>query len=118
MRRTIQLLALILTLAACGGTGTTTIVAIVAGDALEADGLGPGSPLADAELRLYVGDELVFETTLDGAGRAEIDVASGTYTIQVERPISGTDCFWGETLFDTAIPGDTITIAAWHICPG
>jgi hypothetical protein len=118
MKRTIPLLVLLLTLGACGGDGTTTIVAIVADSALEADGLDPGSRLADAELRLYVGDELVLETMLDGEGRAEIDVAPGIYTVQVDLPISGTDCFWGETLFDVGFPGDTITIEAWHICPG
>ena len=118
MKRAIPLLALFLVFGACRGSGATTIVATVADSALEADGLRPGSPLADGELRLYVGDELGVETTLDGAGRAELDIAAGTYTVQVDLPISGTDCFWGETLFDVSIPGDTIDIEAWHICPG
>jgi hypothetical protein len=118
MRRTIPLLALILLIGACGGTDTTTIVATVADQALEADGLGPGSPLADAELRFYVGDDVIVETTLDGEGRAEVDLAPGTYTVQVDLPISGTECFWGETLFDVTVPGEAITIEAWHICPG
>lgn len=93
------------------------MIATVADEALAADGLEPGSPLAGAELRFYVGDDVVLETTLDADGRAEVDI-EGRYTVQVDLPLSDGECFWGQTLFDVDFPSDRLELLAWQICPG
>lgn len=118
MRRFVLTLVLILGVAACSDPATTTIVATVTDTADEADGLPPGAALAGAELRLYVGNDVVFETMLDADGRAVVSVEPGRYTVQVDLPIAGGGCFWGETLFDVDFPADRVEVVAWHICPG
>ncbi len=113
------LIALVVPLAGCGSDSDsiTTVEATVAEHAYEGDGLTAGSALAGAELRLYVGDTVVFETTLDESGLAEVEIEAGVYTVQVDLPATG-DCFWGETLFNVAFPTDRVELNAFYICPG
>jgi hypothetical protein len=120
MRTTIAIgvIALATGLGACGSTtGSTKVVARVAEHAFEDGGLDIGSPLAGAELRLYVGDTVVLATWLGPDGTAAISPEPGVYTVQVDLPAE-TDCFWGETLFEVTFPAERVELRASYICPG
>lgn len=102
----------------CGGdTGGTRVVATVADHAFEGAGLSAGAPLAGASLRIYLGDTVVLESTLDGNGTVTVEPEPGTYAVQVDLP-STDGCFWGETVFDVVFPTDRLELAASYICPG
>ena len=106
----------------CFGSDGITVVQVVVGPHFESasDGLGPGDPLDGGSVRLYRGDTLVFETSLDSDGTAIVDAPRGTYTLQVERDSSGSDgfCFWGNTIQGVSLPMATMVIEAAYICAG
>jgi len=104
-------------LAACGGSGETEITATIAEHAGIAGGPQPGDPLADAAVRLYDGDDIVAEATLDDAGTVTVDWPEGAFTVQVELPTGEPGCWWSATVFDVSLP-DHLEIAADHICTG
>ncbi len=83
------------------------------------EGLEPGDPLAGGTLRLYAGDEVVFEAVLDDEGTAVASPDPGVYDVQVrldspEDPL----CFWGATEFGVEFPTSSLTLEAGFICAG
>ena len=113
------LLLLVAVVAGCSDAVPDTEISAVVAPDFSHGGLETGDPVAGGELRLYKGDLIVFEATLDDTGTVVVSPEPGTYDVQVY--LGSTDdpvCFWGETIFTVAFPSDPITIEVVYICAG
>lgn len=96
------------------GTEVTAVVA----PHFAHEGLETGDPVAGATLRLYEGDSVVLETTLDEAGTVEIAPDPGSYDVQVSRESTDPHCLWGGTVFAVVFPAEPLTLEVSYMCAG
>jgi hypothetical protein len=112
------LVVLVLTVAACSDADQATEVSAVVAPHFSQEGLATGDPVPGATLRLYQDDTVILETALDDGGMARIAPEPGTYDLQIESATSDPFCFWGDTVFDVALPSALITVEVGFICTG
>ena len=104
---------------ACGrADGESAIRVAIADDAEARDGFAPGDPLRGGTIRLLDGDTLVVERPLGDDGRASFTPPPGSYTVQVFRESAEAGCFWGNTLYDVAMPQPVLQVVAFQVCSG
>jgi hypothetical protein len=119
LRIGIVMMFLVAALVGCSDANAPTEVsALVADHFAGYEGIEPGDPVAGGDLRLYVGDTVVFEAVLDHTGSARITPEPGSYNVQVSLDGAEPGCFWGETLFDVAFPSAPLVVEVAYICAG
>lgn len=113
------LMFLAIHLAGCSDAQThTEVSAVVAPHFTSYEGLDPGDPVAGGELRLFIGDTVVLETSLDDTGTVLVAPEPGTYDLQVSLDSPEPGCLWGETIFAVAFPSEPLVVEVAYICAG